>query len=751
MKNRVLIPILSILIILSWSSQTFSLEEKTHRAINEYIAQNPINGFSLSDYLVNNLGLKEGAKETISGVDADSMDISQTVFEWLGYGGIQEDRPGSTTDYLMGRPTRSVNHFHNPLKAWDGAGLDDYITIPSLSPPYFINLPYTGQSSILWAQNPNQSPGGIRSWKDARRYFYSALTGMDIDGRVVAPKKQDRDRYFANTFRTVGQLMHLVEDASVPEHVRNDVHVLPAYEAKVEDFRTNKKKYPSLWNDFLAVTPGFDKSILDIVSTHSSAPIPISRIIDTDKYSGNADITRGSAIGMSEYTNANFLSPDTMFTENYNPNDRHYFPYPRAASTSRWKDDTNKRHYLRKTGDGDTVDHLALTSYLYSYRQRYFPQYDRYLPIGLDEKCYQEYASKLIPRAVGYSAGLLEYFFRGKIQVTCLPVLYKNSISSVRVKIKNITPTQEAMKNGWIALTYRYTPTGGAADGSNDIFGEAWASSESVVAPIAELKYQEDEMTVDFIVPEPIPIKNYGSVKFTLAFKGTLGNEEGAVVGKVFTPGEIKFNEEWDNGLSGSHTWAHVDFGTSGEYPGHGNTSNAIQDDILIKDNIRYVGYKNPSANASFVGNDPYYPGYEDILPILITPKTYIQSKIDKMSINQIPPAPPGSTGHQQCLWLHFNNDLHIQITQENQSVSYGPTTAIWTFQLGYVTLANIYELFTKAGIAIPEPLYLHKISFSQQLFELTENSTAEHHQHMEVDFIRIIEEKIIEEKQEGE
>jgi hypothetical protein len=57
MKNRILIPILSILIVLSWSSQGSSLVEKTHQAINEYIAQNSITGFSLNDYLIQNLGV----------------------------------------------------------------------------------------------------------------------------------------------------------------------------------------------------------------------------------------------------------------------------------------------------------------------------------------------------------------------------------------------------------------------------------------------------------------------------------------------------------------------------------------------------------------------------------------------------------------------------------------------------------------------------------------------------------------------
>ena len=69
---------------------------------------------------------------------------------------------------------------------------------------------YTGQSAILSAQNANQDVGGKWSWKDARDYF-----------------KTQRDIYFANTFRGLGHLMHLVQDMSVPEHVRNNGRYLP--------------------------------------------------------------------------------------------------------------------------------------------------------------------------------------------------------------------------------------------------------------------------------------------------------------------------------------------------------------------------------------------------------------------------------------------------------------------------------------------------------------------------------------------
>ncbi len=123
MKNKMLILILAILIGLGWSSPGLSLEEKTHEAINQYIAQKAINGFSLNDYLVTNLGIEKGINEIINELEADGTNRSWRVFLWLGYGGEQEDRPGSWKDYLplVGQPTRSVNHFSSlALMGWRG-------------------------------------------------------------------------------------------------------------------------------------------------------------------------------------------------------------------------------------------------------------------------------------------------------------------------------------------------------------------------------------------------------------------------------------------------------------------------------------------------------------------------------------------------------------------------------------------------------------------------------------------------------
>jgi hypothetical protein len=54
----------------------------------------------------------------------------------------------------------------------------------------------------------------------------------------------------------------------------------------------------------------------------------------------------------------------------------------------------------------------------------------------------------------------------------------------------------------------------------------------------------------------------------------------------------------------------------------------------------------------------------------------------------------------------------------------------------------NIYEMFKSTGITISEPLYLEGIHFLQQLLPLDQLSTVQHHQHMEIDSIRIIEGK---------
>lgn len=667
----------------------YALEVETHQAINKYIALGTINGFSLDSYLKNPLGFNHGVSEEFT------FGNSKSVWMWIGYGGETEDKPPGffQIPYL-----RSTNHFHDPISNQGFGG-------------FVFGLLLHGESSVQWSQKQigGQSPGGHYSWFDTRDYYYKALTSA---------AKPDRDKYFAETFRGLGQLMHLVQDLSVPAHARNQFHAGYDYEGWVNRNKSILLNLPPV---------SFDQSLLNLQSL--LAPVPFANILDSEKYTGlNPEITvASSSIGLSEYTNANFFSDQTIFKD---------YPHPK-------KENTNAILKEEEAEDGEIDRKYYISGYqsedlaLYSYFANIAPDLPGEWKYTLDDTVYKDYAQKLLPRAVGYSAGLIEYFFRGKLQVTAVPIFYKNTIQYVRAKIKNMTPN-ETMANGQFTLTYSYRPTGGKSDGSEDIWGQA------PVVLSGTLVYDGEERVIDFWLPTPIPRENYNSAKFALAFKGTLGNEVGAVIGKALTLGEIKFEEEWDNGLNGNHNWAHTGLNYSNDNPDNGISSNRTEGDTLIKENIRFAGYQTARVNESFMGHD-YLNGNDqfiDILPIRITPDTHIQFKIDEMWINQIPPAPPGYTNHWQALLLRFNNNLIIEYSV-NQGVDLGPTSASYSFDPNFITVDNIYRLFQNAGITIPEgDFYLKNIDFLQQLWFLDEVSNVEYHQHMKIDSIRIIEGK---------
>ena len=671
----------------------YALEVETHQAINKYITLGTINGFSLDLYLKNQLGFQHGVNEEFTFGD------SKNVWMWIGYGGVTEDKPPGffQIPYL-----RSTNHFHDPISNQGFSGL-----IFGFIPPLFL----TGKSSIQWSQQSigRQSPGGYYSWFDTRDSYYKALTSL---------AKTDRDKYFVETFRGLGQLMHLVQDLSVPAHARNQFHVGYDYEGWVNKNKSILSNLPPI---------SFDQSLLNPQSL--LAPVPFANIFDSEKYTGlNPEITIASSnIGLSEYSNANFFSDRTIFKD---------YPHPKKENTTAIliehvaeDGEIDKPYYV----SGYQSEKLAL----YSYFAIIAPDLPGEWKYTLDDVVYEDYAQKLMPRAVGYSAGFLDYFFRGKLQVTAVPVFQKNTIIYLRAKIKNLTPN-ETMKDGIVTLTYSYRPTGS----TEDIWAQAPLVSSGTLEYGGDNQNPVEDTVIDFPLPTPIPKENYDSAKFTLAFWGTLGNEVGAVIGKFLPLGEVKFSEEWDNGLTGNHNWGHVEFNVFGWNPDNGTTSNTIVGDTLIKENNRNMWSMSARVNESFV--DYYYNNgeFRDNLPILITPDTYLQFKIDAMSINQIPPAPPGYTNHWQAMILHFNNSLTLQYFQEGQGVYMGPHTVELTFPLGLVTMDNIYDVFKRAGITIPEPLYLEGISFLQQLFNLSEPSTVDHRQYMEIDSIRIVEGK---------
>lgn len=120
-KTSAILPPITVTLLIALVVNAFAWDNKvTHKYLSKIAAEKSLMGHS--NYL-KDLGFSKGLEEHINGKE---------VFLWIQDGGYSEDEP----------LTRSFNHFHNPLKAWDQAGLDDWIVFH-----------LTGKSSLLWAQD----------------------------------------------------------------------------------------------------------------------------------------------------------------------------------------------------------------------------------------------------------------------------------------------------------------------------------------------------------------------------------------------------------------------------------------------------------------------------------------------------------------------------------------------------------------------------------------------------------------------
>jgi hypothetical protein len=469
-------------------------ETRTHPDLSEMAARKSILGNQ--NYLMN-IGFSKGIDEKINGKE---------IFKWIRDGAELEDK--SSTFFPVFGTTRSLNHFHNPLKAWAQAGLDDW----------YINH-YTGESSLLWAQDGNKQQSVIKgdwSWQKTRQYYYLALT---------SPSDLLRQENFAKTFRGLGHQMHLLQDTAVPDHVRNDAHPEDAIFGKDRllnsfYFETWAKRQSNFINA-LASNPIFSNVSFD-VSRSKDAPAPITQLYDSDQYNG-ANPSNSLTQGLSEYTNANFFSNDTIFAaEEYSTDHRHYFPYPKRSSTDLQSYiDQNKlpetvtsedgvadtSFWIRKTADGEkNINHFVRPSYFTVNLLGSGGESMYYRTFYRDEKCHEDYAKLLIPRAVGYSAGLLNYFFRGDIKLE-----YVTSPEPGYVIINN---TGEEM-DGDFTIYY---------DNLNDERNPLWTGKGTLEAT-------KGDKTNSFNFITPNDAKEPG--RYIVVFKGKMGNEDGAMAGYV--------------------------------------------------------------------------------------------------------------------------------------------------------------------------------------------------------------------------
>lgn len=481
------------------ATSCYAYRARVHSAINASAITQKLLTPQLSTYFQDNFGYSK----------ADDEIIGDTISDWFRKAGKLEDEPGF----------RTKNHFLDPVNNNGFSGL-------------IFGMIGTGEPTAVWAQKGvgQQSPGGAHSWLDARQYFYTALTS---DTTLV------REQKLTDSFRALGQVMHLVSDMSVPEHTRDNSHIRSkTIEPWLEEVlnpetKTNLyAKYSAQMSNALNNPIAPDPSLLQQAGLFPGAPIPIANLFDFEKYtnSSNPSVTTSGPIGLAEYSNANFFSINTIFKD-YN--------YPSEADVIEFSETDTATGEKKTFISSSEVSHLAQTNVFY-----------KYLVFGKskgytleDDRIHADYMDKLIPRAVGYAGALIDYFYRGSIELT-LPArgVYAlaapdGTFNEIRVKARNNTASGEEMTNGTFQLVVKYRLA--QSDPFQSVAVESGPEQyivlpEKSITPTTTIsRTSSTELVFDLTASltdfKSIPLWAT-DVYLQVVFKGQLGNETGAVV-----------------------------------------------------------------------------------------------------------------------------------------------------------------------------------------------------------------------------
>jgi hypothetical protein len=398
----------------------------------------------------------------------NSQENDREISAWLMRGAIREDDlppssyVGSAPDAdPHGDMYRVLQHFYNPITD-EGLNLGAGLQFPA---------------ATRWGLDSTSSTGGTRrnhfSWHDARKAMWCALTHAG-DPHDTPRDAGIRRLCWATAIKSLGHVLHLLQDMAQPQHVRNDRHnpavetkwYYPWWIAQGTDYagttvaRRTMEIYTN-WritggeisvecvpgrNGGRPATPKACNDLQEFRSMFGSHepvyphPLPLNeypaagqvpmfaRPIDFfTTRSTETDIRRRR--GLADFTNRTFFSEGTV-------NDSSFPRPPPIESTEYsvfWSHQDRTPHgtfykVQYHLIHDDQVGNVFFDPYLSGH----------YVPVAngsmwetsifglpatsrravMDFENYETQADMLIPRAIGYSAGLINYFFRGQLQVT---------------------------------------------------------------------------------------------------------------------------------------------------------------------------------------------------------------------------------------------------------------------------------------------------------------------------------------------
>ncbi len=293
------------------------------------------------------------------------------------------------------------------------------------------------------------------TYADARENMWRALTGERNRSAPLytvalrATDAQERLYRWATTFRSLGDTIHLLQDGASPQHVRNDPHSgTNSAEQQAFEGYTNARvlrQTVAKTNEYVQgffAHPG-DQSLPGIELGNYPVPMfatPV-RFYTTRLKADGASVPPDNRYGMMDYANrgfftggtrpglaaGNFLQPPTTLDAS-NGYTTVQTPCELGANGPYQVRSVMCTHLMHTVSDsvasyadqlppGFSKPPLVMEGAFKFASSSFGVQHTGvFYAIGLAEL--QTMANLAVPRAIGYSAGLINYFFRGQLTVS---------------------------------------------------------------------------------------------------------------------------------------------------------------------------------------------------------------------------------------------------------------------------------------------------------------------------------------------
>lgn len=493
-----------------------------------------------------------------------------------------------------------------------------------------------------WALKDNAArmPGNgvvqpqLYSYREAEDDLWTALTFANVN--QVETAQRVREEAFGLLFQSLGQIVHLLQDAASPQHTRNEPHFdkldLGNFSQKSRYEQRALIEPVARWIRYCLI--GIGNVPADCTYNVGSAIAPVYPQFASLFQSPRSFWESATRTGLAQITSTSFPSNLNNFLEpslgHYVPAYKYPLPEPSGVSDIAVADlvkglpdnlpsfiksecggglETCKMRMLGASlsdplVNGSLYNDRASTTSLFDQDLRDFNRrevvYDILsgAPIGVET--YSKFTinrfnidraySLLIPRAVSYSAGLLNFYFRGEMSIkppssgvysiiddsdfspsnpTDVAKGYRG-FKTIRLSLANTTPSPggapaQKMTNGQLWAVLRFQ--------RNNCYADSLDGLDKQAKPLSDCLSGVEEIVVSDpidrtgkgreVVPQPTTEKPDGEeLEFTLkadlpvnawnvllqvVFRGTLGSEENKIAVSTIDLSEPTFFSIFNN------------------------------------------------------------------------------------------------------------------------------------------------------------------------------------------------------------